>query len=340
MPDFDSGHIFLTALAPILPGAPAHNPRHSHEQRARIALAALPTAKQSPATQASNFNSPFARNRQNHFVRLFVLNNVVYNGRTPENPIVGLVRRTNLLTPQPIDRLKASYVVFCADVDAVMAEGEPLPEQLNPSQQQAVRAAYARRLWDTMAEELARIYSNCYGFDGVETADDFAAYLERCHVETTMPFHDYYLDKPQFHTIPLVPLAGIVALPFLLALVSLISALFGASSLPLLGWPPFPTWLISTLCGTALAFILVRYILHKGEKPVPPAEFDDLPSVLKALYIQQKFADFFAENQGLPPAKLQAAFADFVQTHQPENRDQHTQKPGVISSADVSNVLS
>ena len=107
MPDLDSGHIFLTTMAPIKPGAPADDPQTSHEQRVRIALAKLPTAKQSPATEGSEFNSPFARNTRNHLARMFVLNDVVYNGRNTQNPLVAQIQGNQQIVPQPVDRLKA-----------------------------------------------------------------------------------------------------------------------------------------------------------------------------------------------------------------------------------------
>ena len=81
MPDFDSGHIFLTTLAPIRDSASDKQMHTSYTQAARIALAKLPTALQSPATQKTDVNSPFARNRRTHLARMFVLNDVVFNGR-------------------------------------------------------------------------------------------------------------------------------------------------------------------------------------------------------------------------------------------------------------------
>ena len=34
-----------------------------------------------------------------------------------------------------------------------------------------------------MEDELRAVYSNCVGFDSVDSAEDFATYLDRCHVE-------------------------------------------------------------------------------------------------------------------------------------------------------------
>lgn len=340
MPDLDSGHIFLTTLAPIKPGAPADDPHTSYEQRVRMALAMLPTAHQSPATQEAPFNSPFARNCRNHLARMFVLNDVVYNGRNTQNPLVSQIEGHNPLVPQHVDRLKAPYLIFCADVDAVTQESDALPTDLSPLQQQRVRASYARELWATMREELIAVYSNCYGFDTVQSADDFAAYLEKCHVETTMPFHDYYLQLPAFHILPVKPLIYGTLTPFVLGLAALALWLMGWATLPLLGWSSLWAGLGGMLLGGGLAILAIRYAIRNGEKPLAPGKYDDLPSVLKSLYVQQQFSDFFIEQQGAAPNDLYEAFGAFMSQHKPSNRHTMTQKPGVISSADAQNVIS
>ncbi|NVO24771.1 hypothetical protein [Donghicola mangrovi] len=340
MPDLDTGHIFLTTLAPIKAGAPKDSPQNSYEQRVRIALAKLPTAHQSPATENFEYNSPFARNTRNHLARMFVLDDVVYNGRNTMNPLLARFRRVNQMISDPVDRLNAPYLVFCAEVDAITQEGDPLPTTLTEPQQREVRAGYARKLWETMQEELICIYSNCYGFETVQTADDFANYLDRCHVETTMPFHDYYLslDQAGFHHLPLKGLLYGVLAPLGLGALVLVLWLFGLSHLPLIGWSTLATGLGAILLGVILAVLAIRYAIKNGEKPLAPAKYDDLPSVLKALYIQQNFSDFFIENQGVSDTDLYAAFGQFIQAHKPQDRTSMTQKPGVISSASPSNV--
>lgn len=340
MPDLDSGHIFLTTMAPIKPGAPEGNLQISHEQHVQIALAELPTAKQSPATVNAKFNSPFARNTRNHLTRMFVLNDVVYNGRITQNPIVALIKGDKQIDLRPVDSLKTSYLVFCADVDAVTQDGGKLPTNLSAIEQREVRASYARKLWNTMREELIDLYSNCYGFEKVKSADDFAKYLDRCHVETTMPFHDYYLQLPKFHDLPLKGLIFAVLAPLVLGVISLLLWLFGAQSLPVVGWSALPTGIWAILLGFVAAYWAIRFAINNGEKPLAPAKYDDLPSVLKSLYIQQNFSKFFIDQQGMPSDALYSAFGEFVDEHKPQNRQQNTQKPGVISSADPHNVIS
>ncbi|MDJ0630664.1 MAG: hypothetical protein QNJ44_20580 [Rhodobacter sp.] len=333
MADLDTGHIFLTTLAPIKSSLEGGREHTSFEQNVRVALAELPTAIQSPATRKTGINSPFARNKRNHLARMLVLNDVVYNGRVGKNALVATVEGVDPIQPQPVDRLNCAYLVFCADIDAVTEDGAPLPTNLSPSKQKAVRAAYARELWATMGPELNDIYKNCVGFDGVKTADDFAAYLDKCHVETTMPFHDYYLKLPKFHTLPATQLILAVAAPAIVALIALLLRILGYLTVPLLGWNSLWTFVIALILTAIVALVSIRYAIRNGEKPLAPGEYDDLPSVLKALYIQQSFAPFVVENQGLSAEELHANFGAFLERHKPSDTSGPTQEPGVISSA-------
>ncbi len=332
MPDLDSGHYFLTTLAPIKDSAAAENMHGSYTQAVRVALAKLPSALQSPATEKIGINSPFARNTRTHLARMFVLNDVVYNGRVGRNALAAALFRDDPAEVKPVDRLNTSYLVFCADIDAVLEDGAPLPKDLSPSQQRRVREAYAIRLWETMEDELREIYINCEGFDGVESAQDFANYLNRCHVETTMPFHDYYLELPKFHDLPLKWLIAAVAVPLLFALVALVLRVFGVMEMPGFGIDTLLGFVLGLVVTGLAGYAAVSYALKNGEKPLPPAKYDDLPSVLKALYLQQKFSDFAVEAQGASPKDLHKQFGAFVEHHRPSDRSNPTQPPGVIAA--------
>lgn len=332
MPDLDSGHYFLTTLAPIRDSAKGEHTHTSFTQAVRIALAKMPSALQSPATQKIALNSPFARNRRTHLARMFVLNDVVYNGRVGKNALLASITGDDPATIKPVDRLNTSYLVFCADIDAVEEDGKPLPGELSPTQRRRVRDAYARKLWETMEPELREIYINCEGFEGVETADAFADYLNRCHVETTMPFHDYYLELPKFNTLPLKGLLGAVALPFLVALLALVLRLLGIMEMPLIGASTLWTLVFGLVLTGAVGYVAVHYAIRNGEKPLPPGKYDDLPSVLKALYLQQNFSDFVVDAQGAAPPDLHARFAEFLAAHKPSDRDGPTQDPGVVAT--------
>jgi hypothetical protein len=333
MPDLDSGHIFLTTLAPIKGAELVEKSHTSFEQNVHIALAELPTAMQSPATQKTGINSPFARNKRTHLARMFVLGDVVYNGRVGSDAIINTIRDINTINPQKVDRLNASYLVFCADIDAVTEDGAALPANLSARQQADVRASYARELWNTMGPELNDIYSNCVGFEGVQSADQFAAYLEKCHVETTMPFHDYYLELPKFNDLPVKTLIGIVAIPAVVALLGLIFRLFGAWTLPIVGWSSIWTFVIGAILAVLAGIFAVKYAIYNGTKPLAPGKYDDLPSVLKSLYLQQNFANFAVDHQGAAADRLYEDFGSFLKTHKPENKMSPTQNPGVISIA-------
>jgi hypothetical protein len=297
----------------------------------RIALAKLPTALQSPATEKIAVNSPFSKNKRTHLARMFVINDTIFNGRIGKNALAAALTHDDPAVPQEADRLNTSYLCFCADIDAVEKAGDPLPKTLTPTQQRRVRDSYARELWEDMGDELRDIYSNCEGFDGVETAQDFADYLNRCHVETTMPFHDYYLKLPQFNNLPVKWLLLMVLVPAAWTVVSLALRLFGVLEMP---FGPdidtFSSFVLGLIVTGGVGFGLLKYINANGQKPLPPAEHDDLPSVLKALYLQQHFADFAIDAQGASPEDLHKSFGAFLKEHDPSDKTGPTQTPGVV----------
>jgi hypothetical protein len=329
MPNFDTGHLFLTFLAPIMAGTTTDITGQvmSHEQALRITLGLLPTALQSPATIRIGENSPFARNLQTHLCRFVVIDDTIYNGRNPKDALVMSLRGQDPIHPQPVDHLKSAYLLFAADIDAVMEEGDPLPAALDDRQQGKARDAWARRLWDRMEPELRAIYENCVGFDGVQSGDDFARYLKRCQVETTMPFHDYWTSPPKLSPLPVKPLAAIAIAPPAVTVLAFLAQVFGYMT-PLAGWIALGGLGVSVATLTGL----YMYIVARGQKPMPPAEHGDLPSVLKSLYLQQHFADFVVDRQGADADTLHAAFGDFLAAHKPDDTMSPTQTPGVISA--------
>ena len=74
---------------------------------------------------------------------------------------------------------------------------------------------------------------------------------------------------------------------------------------------------------------------HKGSQPFPTGANTDLPSILKALHVQQRFALLAAELQGADAATLHRRFGEFVQQVQPAQVSAPTQAPGVIRSDGV-----
>jgi hypothetical protein len=333
MPNFDAGSYFLTTLAPIREGAPEVGAA-SFRQRLHAVLAALPTALQSPATERIGVQSPFARSLRTHLCRFVIIDDVVYNGRQSPDPIVGRLTGEDPVFAETPDRLNRAYLMFAAEIDAVTEDGAPLPAELPPPREAAVRDGYARSLWTLMETELRAIYANCEGFDGVEDADGFARYLRRCQVETTMPFHDYYTTPPAIPQLPGAALIGAVALPAALAALGLIGWLARMETVPLIGfltgWTPGPTLVAGAILTAVAAFVAYRVASAWGEKPFPPPQGANLPGVLKALYLQQRFGAFAAAQQGATPAALHKAFGAFLADHRPDEDAGPTQAPGVI----------
>lgn len=333
MPSFDAGRYFLTVLAPIRDGSGADGVSHRHALR--TALATLPTALQSPATCAIGLNSPFARNRRNHLARFAVLDDAVFNGALPIDPILGRLTGRDPIDPGPVDRLSTAWLMFTAELDAVTEDGAPLPATLSPAQQHAVRDGYARTLWETMEPELRRIFGHCHGFEAVDSAAAFARYLARCEVETTMPFNDYYTEAPALPGLPLGVLAATALAPVAVFLLALVGWMAGSATVPVVGlfadWRPGPTVGWALLATGAVLLGLYRFVMARGAKPLPPATDATLPDVLKALYLQQHFARFAETHQGIDPAALHEAFGRFLAAHRPD-APEPTQPPGVVKS--------
>ena len=148
-----------------------------------------------------------------------------------------------------------------------------------------------------------------------------------------MPFHDYYHKLPKFHLLPTKPLLYGVLVPALVTLLALLMRILGWLEVPLLGWNTLWLFVIAAAVTACLGYLAVKYAIKNGEKPLAPATYDDLPSVLKALYAQQKFSTFAIENQGKSSEQIHANFATFLETNKLEDRNEPTQIPGVISVA-------
>ena len=311
MPTYDGGHYFLTVFipirtTPITDGVAFTSPVHALRKR----LAVLPPAVETPACTGAQ--SPFARNRRNHFARFVVIDDVAYNGRQQPNALLTTFRGQNPVVAQPQDHLIHPFLLFAADFDAASgAETE--------------RDSYLAALWDTMQVELRAILTYCEGFDArVTDATSFAKYIASCQIETTMPFNDYYVDSPQLPTWSWRPYAvAAVAAAIAVALIfdGWAGLVFGAGALAVVVWMAY------------------RSVMTFGARPFPAAPDSSLPAVLKSLYLQRVFTRFAIDNQTLAAAaepaaarQLYDAFAGFVATHQPTSLDQPTQPPGVIGA--------
>jgi hypothetical protein len=340
MPNLDCGAYFLSTLIPVKTGAitdPATGASSSPVHRLRAALAKLPTAQQTPFSKGV---SPFAKNTRNHFVRLVVIEDVAYVGRRPIQPLLTVL--TELFLParlhidpakaQPQDHLSCPFLLFSADFDA-------------KSDDPGERDSYLKELWETSGPELKEIFGNCFGFDSVVDAESFAAYIARCQITTTMPFHDYFMDgvpikdkpdslQPQEGRLPEVSIWRYTAV-----------FAFVAFAAYLLLQTIFPTashlwWLLYVLLSGVAGLAVVVAVAHQaGGKSLPPAANATLPEVLKALYLRDQFTRFAIDSQALAAgsdeagaAALQAHFRDFVAAHDPKNVSAPTQAAGTVGA--------
>jgi hypothetical protein len=314
MPNVDGGHYFLTLLVPVRGETVTRQDGSitAASHALREALACLPTAAQSTASVASRRRSPFSRCKRTHFARLVVLDQPTFNGRDPTNAIVQSLRKTDLLAHQPVDRLTTPWLVMGADFDVTDAPDHGLDH-------------YLRHLWQAMEPEMRAIFRYCHGFDQVTSAADFAGYLKRCQVETTMPFNDYW-------SVPFVPpsmslkqLGGIV-IGLSVAGMALAWAVLGLLSISV-GW----LWLALPVTLALALGITYCLVMRRGARPFPTAPDCDLPSVLKALYLQQAFARFAARHQLDDANTLHAAFGDFLAATRPGDLTGPTREPGVMA---------
>jgi hypothetical protein len=333
MPNFDGGHYFLTALIPIKSAEYVEQDgrKNSPVHMVRNALAVLPKARQSPVTEQTGFNSPFARNTRTHFARLVVIDDVINNGRNPINALKVAIGsrlgqasavRLNPTTQQPYDQLSQPYLVFIADFDASSGDDGELK-------------SYLRELWQTMRKELCSVLEYCEGLDCKNaSAETFYEYVKSCQVETTMSFNDYEyrLDTPGLRSISIPLLVAWAVAAALAALAGLLGTLIAE----IRAWPDFDTltilWIVFAVLGLVLLYVLYHYVLRCGGRPFATVPNTDLPSILKALYLQRRFTQFAIDSQGLDEASLHAGFAKFLVDHKPDDVVACTQVPGVIRS--------
>jgi len=311
MPNYDAGHYFLTVAIPIrMDSILIDGQSHSRRHLIREALSAMPMGERTEASEGKGNLSPFARSKSTHFVRMFVLDDVVFNGRMPRDTLLGKLRKTDLLKPQPVDRLSTPFLFFNVDFDAENGTDRE-------------RDLYLTDLWQEASEALTKVFQHCHGFDTVHSAQDFCRYIGRCQLETTMPFNDYWSAPPALHDTDLVPYAiggGAAILVGLVGVAIHVHWLFLAALLALI----------------AAAWLAVHKVMEVGRSPfpksAPPAPQPDLPTVLKALYLQRAFTEFAIDMQGETDKALFDRFGAFIAEKRPDDMSSPTQDPGVIGT--------
>jgi hypothetical protein len=311
MPNYDAGHYFLTVAMPVrMDSVLIEGQSHSRRHLIREALAAMPMGERTAASEGAGNASPFARSKSTHFVRMFVLDDVVFNGCVPGNTLVDALRKTDLLKPQPVDRLSTPFLFFIVDFDAEAGTDRE-------------RDVYLTDLWQQSSEALTKVFQHCQGFEAVRTAQDFCRYVGRCQIETTMPFNDYWSAPPALSDTDLVPytIGGVAG-----ALVAMVGLIVGARWLFLAG-------LVALLAAVFLAY---NKVMEVGRSPFPksppPAPGPDLPTVLKALYLQRAFTEFAIDMQGETDKALFDGFGTFIADKRPDDISSPTQEPGVIGA--------
>ena len=114
----------------------------SHAEELRGILAALPIGE----------GTLFSRTRLVHGARLFIIDDVVYNGH-----------------PTREEHLAYGYLAMSITFDGELA-------------------ALAEGIAALGAAEFDRIFSHCYGYEGAESSTRILAYLEACRVQTNVLF--------------------------------------------------------------------------------------------------------------------------------------------------------
>src|SRR5258708_39859643 len=127
-----------------------------------------------------------------------------------------------------------------------------------------------------MRGPLIRIFVNCDGFDGVATAAQFCDYIEKCQVETTLPFNDYWIKDPP-------PFKGVAPEAFVPAIGVAAGGLLAAVGFPMLGirWPIGAVFFFFSL--SVAVWVGGLALMRAGAAPFPTRPHSDLPSCLKVL---------------------------------------------------------
>jgi hypothetical protein len=309
MANYDAGHYFLTVMAPLQRDAfvMVDGVRRSVIDHVRHMLATLPTAQQDHFSAESGLMSPFARVPGTHFAHLFMIDTLHYNGRRPSNPIIDLLENVQLTIPEEVDALPHAYLVLAADFDA-------------PDGSEVALRAYTDGLWVHMAAELRMLYRHCDGFGDVRDAATFFAFVKQGQVHTNLPFNDYWTYEPKMPS-PTRWMAAASALMVVLAVMALHW-----------GFWPGGGWSLFFTTSFALVAVNIAIVARFGLTPFPAAPDSDLPSILKALHVQQSFLQFGIDNLGKGGAELRRAFDAYCETNRPLDVDGPRQKPGVLWS--------
>ena len=140
MPNKSGNAYGLTTFCPIINGSQENR---SFADRTRDVLQNLP----------ENENSPMARVPNTYLCRMFVLEDVFYQGK-----------------PAVLEHLQSQYLVFSSNF-----HGE--------------RDAYIGGMWDAASDSIKKIWQHCVAFSRVNDSKGFVDYIRKCQVQTTFYFN-------------------------------------------------------------------------------------------------------------------------------------------------------
>ncbi len=146
MPNRNGAAYGLTVLCPLADDVESDQ---SYSAIVRGLLRKLPLAEQ----------SPFAKVPDTYLCRMFVLDDVFYQG-----------------LPAQAEHLKSKYLVLVVEL-----HGDP--------------EVWMRAVWTHAQDCVRAIWKYCRAFRHVDSADDWVRYIQRCQVDTTFYFNGS-TDKP------------------------------------------------------------------------------------------------------------------------------------------------
>ncbi len=106
-----------------------------------------------------NHNSPMAKVPNTYLCRLYVLDDVFYEGY-----------------PAKEEHLKSRYLVFCTNFYGSLE-------------------TYLQEMWNKIEKDVRFLWEHCIAFDRVQNAKEFVAYIKKCQVKNTL-FFNGSTDEP------------------------------------------------------------------------------------------------------------------------------------------------
>jgi hypothetical protein len=267
------GRRSLAALFPVRAGmfSTAATRSTTHLEALKEALADLPTAMRSPATDWLGLNSPFSREPRTHFAHFALIGEAV----------------------DPSKRGHDACLLLTVEFEARSDDPDAAQD-------------YLRGLWAVMEPELRKVLRHCEGFEDAEGREGFLRLVQTCLIETT-PVED---NSPGSDLRRLNPSPRPLLGPLLVASAALVMGLLGVLAAAALGGD-MSGWLLLALVGLValpLAALLAWRSIPKdvlGAFPATPASEPE--SMRKALQLQQALARYMVLSKTEEAAVLRTA---------------------------------